>query len=588
MRGVAVVGCAVAVLLAGCSARPPVADQPPGGPPPQGPQTGRAPGVVVAIDGLGPGFNPHVLAHQSEATTAIAELTLPSAFRRVANSDGTRLVLDTTWLRSAEVTRQAPFTVTYRIDTSAQWSNQTPITADDFTYLWQQMSVGRGLAGAEGYQRITAINAYEGGKVAEVVFDGPYPRWRELFTYLLPGEAMRAGTSGFYGLSGVMPASGGPYVVSNIDGARVEVQLLRNDRYWRKQPLAAAITLRRVGSPAQLTDTLRKGETQIAAVTAGPALAAQLAALPRTTVGRGDSARVLGLTVNARTVTDVRVRRALLGALTVQTLRFAGAGDAAVDPVESLVRVPTDAGYKRATTSPVDPERLLSEAGYTRVEAAPTTPTPGESSPSVGPSTSVPATPGERNPGSSSPAPSTTRTAQPPSTPVGPIYQKDGTPLTIRVGAIAGDPVTTAVANAVVDQLVARGVTASLVSEGPEELYLGGTGVDIVVGWDSAAVSAARRLAAATACTPAGRPLGSNVAGLCDAALSAAAAGAVDSEDSDAVLDTAEPLRAAQSVYLPVYQEAVVTAYGPTVVGVTPGIVPAGVFASATTWEKIG
>ena len=37
--------------------------------------------VVVAVDDLGAGFNPHLLAHQSPVTTALAGLVLPSVFR---------------------------------------------------------------------------------------------------------------------------------------------------------------------------------------------------------------------------------------------------------------------------------------------------------------------------------------------------------------------------------------------------------------------------------------------------------------------------------------------------------------------------
>ena len=45
--------------------------------------------------------------------------------------------LDPTFMVSAELTSHDPQTITYQIRPEASWSDGTPITADDFIYLWR-------------------------------------------------------------------------------------------------------------------------------------------------------------------------------------------------------------------------------------------------------------------------------------------------------------------------------------------------------------------------------------------------------------------------------------------------------------------
>ena len=75
-RPAALVVALLAVLLTACT--PPAAPAPAPPPPTAAPRPSQ---VVVAVDDLGAGFNPHLLAHQSPVTTALAGLVLPSVFR---------------------------------------------------------------------------------------------------------------------------------------------------------------------------------------------------------------------------------------------------------------------------------------------------------------------------------------------------------------------------------------------------------------------------------------------------------------------------------------------------------------------------
>ena len=99
-RPAALVVALLAVLLTACT--PPAAPAPAPPPPTAAPQPSQ---LVVAVDDLGAGFNPHLLAHQSPVTTALAGLVLPSVFR--PDADGV-LQLDRTVATSAQVDRPGP------------------------------------------------------------------------------------------------------------------------------------------------------------------------------------------------------------------------------------------------------------------------------------------------------------------------------------------------------------------------------------------------------------------------------------------------------------------------------------------------
>ena len=154
----------------------------------------------MAIDSIGPGFNPHLLSDQSPVNAAIASLVLPSSFRPVpdpVSSTGSRWELDPTLLESAEVTNGNPFTVTYKIRPEAQWTDNAPIGADDYWYLWRQMVSQPGVVDPAGYDLITGVQSVEGGKTAVVTFSQPYPAWRELFNDILPAHIVKDVPGGF-------------------------------------------------------------------------------------------------------------------------------------------------------------------------------------------------------------------------------------------------------------------------------------------------------------------------------------------------------------------------------------------------------
>ena len=179
----------------------------------------------------GAGFNPHLLAHHSPVTTALASLVLPSVFR--PDADGDAAARPDGRDQRRRWSPQDPFTVSYELNLEASWTSNAPIAAEDFVYLWQRMRDEPGVVDAAGYRLITDVRSRAAGKAVDVVFAQPYPAWQTLFANLLPAHLLKDAPGSWTGaLANGLPASGGPFRVVSVDRARGEVLLTRNDQYW--------------------------------------------------------------------------------------------------------------------------------------------------------------------------------------------------------------------------------------------------------------------------------------------------------------------------------------------------------------------
>lgn len=611
------------LVLAGCTVDAPPAPQSTdatettAAPPP------RATQIIMGIDSIGPGFNPHLLSDQSPVNAAISALVLPSAFRPVVDLEsptGSSWQIDHSLLVSAEVTSENPFTVTYRIRPEASWTDNAPIVADDFWYLWRQMVGQPGVVDPAGYDLITGVQSIDGGKTAVVTFEQPYPAWRELFSDLLPAHIVKDVPGGFVaGLARAMPVTGGIFRVESIDPQRDEILLARNDRFWGRPAAPDQILFRRAGTSSALADSIRNGDTQVAQVHGSAAAFAQLSAIPRVRTGRIETPRVMQLTLRAQrpALAETDVRRALLALLDVDLLASVGSGsDSTVTLAQAQVRAPSDPGYQ--PTAPPALTRsaalgLLEGAGYT-VEA--TVPTPASPQPG----------------GSSDPEPTRGR------------ISKDGQQLTLVIGVAANDPAAVAVANTAADQLRNVGIAASVSALDPVVLYgdaLINNRVDAIVGWHRAGGDLATALAsrygcpaleatpvstvsspaattpassappapsapappapapsATTGTSPVPAPAGaegtlvqapSNLTGLCDRSIQPDIDAALDgSKGIDEVIAAVEPRLWSMATVLPIVQDNTIVAAGPTVQNVElTGPVPVGIVGNAGAWVKV-
>lgn len=602
-------------VVSSCTVSPPPAPQSTDTTETTTPPPPKAAQIIMAIDSIGPGFNAHLLSDQSPVNAAISALVLPSSFRPVpdpASPTGSRWELDTTLLQSAEVTSQDPFTVTYKIRPEASWTDNAPIAADDYWYLWRQMVSQPGVVDPAGYDLITGVQSIEGGKTAVVTFSQPYPAWRELFNDILPAHIVKDIPGGFAaGLTRALPVTGGQFRVESIDPQRDEILLARNDRYWSAPAKPDLVLFRRGGSSAALADSIRNGDTQVAQVHGGAAAFAQLSAIPDVRTARIVTPRVMQLSLRAQQpmLADSQVRKAILGLLDVDLLASVGAGDDnTVTLAQAQVRSPSDPGYVPTAPPAMTKEAalaLLNDAGY-QVE-------PVETSPPATPGTPVP----ENNRGR---------------------ITKDGVPLTLVLGVAANDPTSVAVANTAADQLRNVGIAASVSALDPVALYgdaLVNNRVDAVIGWHQAGGDLATSLASRYGCpaleatavstatpgppsspspsptsnttvpprpTTTGTPTSpspapetgelvqapSNITGICDRSIQPKIDAALDgTEPIGEVINAVEPRLWNMSTVLPILQDTTIVAAGPSVQNVSlSGAVPVGIVGDAGKWVK--
>jgi ABC-type transport system substrate-binding protein len=352
-------------VLAACSDQPAT---PP--PPPVNPTPAKQPTkLVVGVDEFPPGFNPHLVADLSPITTALATLSLPSVFRIAADGNP---VPDPTIVSSATVSSQSPFTVSYELNLEASWSDNAPIAAEDFVYLWQQMRSQPGTVDAAGYRQITDVRSRAGGKAVEVVFAQPYPAWQHLFANLLPAHLVKDAPGSWIGATaGGLPSSGGPFKVWQVDRGRGEILLTRNDAYWDTPTVADQLVLRRV-TPDGLASGLATGDVDLALVAARPRIREALTGLdPAPHVQPAPRPEVTQLTLRTDTgpLRELQVREALAALVDREAVRRTVAPEALAANAFGLA--PSQPGYAATAPDTVRPDpaaaaALLTAAGWKR------------------------------------------------------------------------------------------------------------------------------------------------------------------------------------------------------------------------------
>ena len=223
--------------------------------------------VRVAATQEPSGFNPNTSKDSSLALQAATVTMYPSVFRIHPDFS---VQLDQTFMVSAKLTSHDPQTITYQIRPDARWSDGTPITADDFRYLWQHSNGTNpktDTATTTGYDRIRQVTGSADGKTVTVVFNQRFADWQGLFTNLLPAHYVGQQPGGWnHGLDKHPEdiPSGGPFKIAGFRRGET-LTLERNDQYWGSKAHLDQIVIRLVpDSDAQL-DALRNDEADLIA-----------------------------------------------------------------------------------------------------------------------------------------------------------------------------------------------------------------------------------------------------------------------------------------------------------------------------------
>ncbi len=357
-----------AVLLAGCT--------PPNLPAPIAPVAGSVVGsipatesaVTIGVGGSVVGFNPHAIADYSLADAAVAQLVLPSVSTVAA--DGT-VELNPDVVDKAEVSATDPFTVTYTLDRNAAWSDGTPITAEDFSYLRDQMLVQPGTVDPAGYRLISSIVSRDAGKSVDVKFTHPVADWKTLFSPLLPSHILKDSPGGWTeGLAAGLPVSGNRYKMESNDTVTGEITLVRNDKYWGSQPNPSTVVFR-TGSATALIAALGRGDLQALLLqpdaTDQRSLDKAVPADRRISVGLPGTVQLVMNNAGGATA-DLNVRKAIAAGLDLDQLRDAltGGNPLGATAAPSLVSLSATGSSQIVTSSANTALADLAAAGYQR------------------------------------------------------------------------------------------------------------------------------------------------------------------------------------------------------------------------------
>jgi peptide/nickel transport system substrate-binding protein len=180
------------------------------------------------------GFNENTSKDNGTAVLYVTINVFPRPFH--SQPDFT-VKMDDEFLDSAEQTSEDPQTIVYKIKQDASWSDGTPVSADDFIYLWKQSNgtiKDNDVASTTGYDQIQSIEGSDNGKTVTVVYKTPFTDWKGLFTGILPAHYVeqRPGkwNTGLDKDPEKIP-SAGPFVVQNYTAGQ-SLTLARNDKYW--------------------------------------------------------------------------------------------------------------------------------------------------------------------------------------------------------------------------------------------------------------------------------------------------------------------------------------------------------------------
>lgn len=320
-------------------------------------------------------FNPYTSFAPSISTMTALTLPSPLVVTPTYEFEPNRALL--AGEPTTEVSAAGKQTIHYAIADGAQWSDGTPITSDDFLYLWE-MSKAKTSGYFGGYDEIEDVQAPDDATV-EVTMRNSYADWEQLFSPLLPSHYIRSVEGNFPSpakafdgaLKSELPVSSGPMKVENVQAGGSTVELVADESYAGEPSSLAGITLREIADPTASAQALLNGDVDV--LTQDPVDLTVYDELESTDVNFEivPSASFLQLTFNTKSpqLTDSRVRQAI--ALMVDRQRlvdllYGGAADEVDELPGNHVLPPGGAGYGDNGVA-YDPDKggaLLDDAGF--------------------------------------------------------------------------------------------------------------------------------------------------------------------------------------------------------------------------------
>jgi peptide/nickel transport system substrate-binding protein len=354
--------------------------------------------ATMALDENLAGFNINTSAANEFVLQEIMNMVWPQAF--ITNAK-LQPVLNNQLLQSAVQESTSPQTIVYKLNPKAEWSDGTPITADDFIYNWQAQSgqaqytdVGGQPyddASTTGYDQIesvvgsspangaacdpgTAADRNVGlcpnGKTVTVTFKPSFADWRSLFTDIVPAHIARTvgWNTGFAGPAQTI--SGSWYSIQSYN-ANQSLVLVRNPNYWSTPGKLDKIVFTFFSDDSQLVPALQNKEVNVInPSTVNLSIVQNANQVPDTTKATVPGLEFEHFDFNQSDpyLAKVQVREAIAHGVNRQQLieRTVGEISKGIKPLGSRMYVSTQSDYK-ATPYAFSPSKsiaLLKELGF--------------------------------------------------------------------------------------------------------------------------------------------------------------------------------------------------------------------------------
>lgn len=182
----------------------------------------------------------------------------------------------------AEVVSEDPFTVEWKIADEAAWDDGTPVSADDFEWVYlscndkvdpgeetvKDEESGETLtaldcASTSGYDVVTKFEKPD-PKTVRLTFESTYVEYEGLFGDPIPPSHIGKKRPGGWntGFDADPGASSGPYKLKEFTRGD-HYTLERNEKYWGPRAKLDTIVFRFIADPATHPDALRNNEVQV-------------------------------------------------------------------------------------------------------------------------------------------------------------------------------------------------------------------------------------------------------------------------------------------------------------------------------------
>lgn len=350
-------------------------------------------GGTVSLAGEQEPTSLNFLAAEDNAawTQYVMELVWP--FATIYQPDGTPEVNEE--FVDIELTSEDPQVVVYTINDEAVWSDDTPITVDDFIYTWESQNGAQkgadgnpvyAFASDNGYKDIEKIEGTDNGKTVTVTFSKPYADYLGLFDPVFPkhkfleaggGDPVAGFNTGFkieniVGKVQQLVVSGAQYVVTDYQ-AGASMTLERNEKYWGEAPLLDKIIVPWITDGTQQPPALGNNEVQVMFPQAQVDLVTQTKNLTgvESVVGFGTFWEHMDFQMKNTHLAQLPVRQAVATALDRQDIvtRLPGQFDSSAEVLNNRIYMPSSSDYEAHGDDYQEQDipaakKLLEDAGY--------------------------------------------------------------------------------------------------------------------------------------------------------------------------------------------------------------------------------